>query len=390
MINYDLIYVLLSAVLTFLFPLFAIPVNLLGVVFFKKTRKVSIVLLALSFALVAYAWNPPVLADLYRHHTEMSVLKKYDFARLIEYSFRELNFLQVFTEFLVSKTGDYDLLQLLVTFVGYYEIFWMICNYAEKKEIRNTAIGLALVLAIVSLKFIDFASGLWFFFAIINLVLGLYLRHFNNTKKLHWLFYALALLSHVSVLFILVVVLLSDVLKSFKKASWLSLVVLFVVFSTIGFILNYLCTHFDFYFLTVLQKMYQSYFVGSRFSGIVLGWNLYTAIISIAFGVLVTIISRRVEKTDYNSLILLVSVSVLALILQSGIFTRFAIMILFMSLIPLMDIMNAKQLNRKKFLVALCFCLVAGLNTYRQIEQIVEYRLISTTVDSYFKEGDEL
>ncbi|MDO4747170.1 MAG: EpsG family protein [Candidatus Saccharibacteria bacterium] len=388
MINFDLIYVLLSAVLTFFFPLFAIPVNLLGVVFFKKTRKASIILLALSFALVAYAWNPPVAADLYRHHAEMSVLRNYDFARLIEYSFRELNFLQVFTEFLVSKTGNYDLLQLIITFIGYYEIFWMICNYAEKKEIRNTVIGLALILVIVSLRFIDFASGLWFFFAIINLVLGLYLRHFRNTKKLHWLFYVLALLSHVSVLFILVVVLLSEVLKSFKKASWVSLVILFVAFSTIGFILNYLCTHFDFYFLTVLQKMYQSYFVGSRFSGIVLGWNLYLALINIAFGVLVTVIIRRTEKTEYNSLILLVSASVLALILQSGIFTRFAIMVLFMSLMPLMEIVNAKQLSRKKLLVAICFCLVAGLNVYRQIEQIAEYKLISSTVDSYFEEGD--
>lgn len=389
MINFDLIYVLLSAVLTFFFPLFAIPVNLLGVVFFKKTRKVSIILLALSFALVAYAWNPPVAADLYRHHTEMSILKNYDFARLVEYSFRELNFLQVFTEFLVSKTGNYDLLQLLITFIGYYEIFWMICNYAEKKEIRNTVIGLALLLVVVSLRFIDFASGLWFFFAIINLVLGLYLRHFRDTKKLHWLFYVLALLSHVSVLFILVVILLSDFLKSFKKASWLSLIVLFVAFSTIGFILNYLCMHFDFHFLTVLQKMYQSYFEGSRFSGIVLGWNLYLALINIAFGVLVTVLFRRTEKTEYNSLILLVSASVLALILQSGIFTRFAIMILFMSLMPLMDIMNARQLNRKKLLVAICFCLVAGLNAYRQIEQIAEYKLISATVNSYFKEGDE-
>ena len=387
MISAEFIYVMISAAVTFFFPLFSIPLNLFGLVFLKKTRRVFAFLLALSLALVAYAWDPPVKADLYRHHLEMGTISGYSITQLFKHALKELNFIQIFTEFIVSKTGNHDFLQLVIVLLGYYEMFWIVCDYVEKKNIRSPVVAMALIILIVSLKFIDFASGLWFYFAVINFALGVYLKYFRNTKKLHYLFYVISILSHISLLYIVIMVLLMKVIAPFKKANWISLVVMFLVFSGIGFLIDYAYTHFDFYLVTVLEKMYQSYFLQGRLSGLIMGWNLYLAIINIACGVLVTVLYQRHEKNEYNSFILVAAVSSLALMLQSNVFTRFAFLIVLLAIIPFMEIMNVKILSRSKLLVILCFSIMVGLNVSRQVEQIKEYDLLNNVLDSIIETG---
>ena len=390
MISVDLAYVLVSVIITFFFPLFSIPINFFGLVFTKRTRKISIVLLALALALVAYAWTPPISADLYRHHLEMSSLGGFSISQLFEYSLKELNFLQVFTEAMVFRTGNNNFLQLIIVFIGYYEIFWIICDYAKKREIRNAIVALTLIVAIVSLKYIDFISGLWFNFAIINFAMGVYLKHIKNTKKLHYLCFVVSVLSHISVLYMLVVLLLVEKTNIFKKVSIIGIVTLFLAFSGIGFFLNYAYSNFDFHFVAVLQKMYESYFLQEKFNGANYGWNLYIAVVNISCSILVTVISRLKEKNQYNSFLLAATVSTLALMIQSGIFIRFVYLVVLLAIVPFMDIVNTKVLSKKKLLTIVCFCVLISLNTYRQIEQMREYDFINNVLNNYIGIGDEI
>ena len=360
--------------LTFVFPIPMIPLEVIGIIFERgKTRKFFGCLLAFSLAVIAYNWVPSESMDLYRHHQQTLSMANFDFEYLGALVAKNLKPLQYLIEFIVAQTGNYNLLQFIVAFCGYFEIFWLVCDLAEMKKIKRGPFTILMIYATLTLNYIGFISGLWFYLAVINVALSIYLSHFRKTKRLHLLFLVASACLHAGMLYMLLILLAFRKIKLFKKVNLPTMLIVIIAAMSFGVVLTLLQNLLgsEIAILDVASDKYENYFVnGAQYDSLHSGWNLITSILSILLGLFLGFWEqKRGKERDYGSFLVYFTIYILATILSATVFVRYGFLVILLSL-PLVADYWAKTFDRdKKLLLTLWILAVIIPRFYASVHQ---------------------
>ena len=369
------IFLAISMILTLFFPMLSIPLNIFGIIFTKgKIRKTYGFLLAFCLAIIAFIWVPDNTMDLYRHHQQVKALADFDVAQLGTYIKAELEPMHYLIKFFVAQIGSHNLLEFIVVFCGYSELFWLICDLAELKQIKKSTLILILVYAFSSIRFIDFISGLWFNFAMINIGLGVYLEFFRNTKRIQYVLYALAVCLHVSALYAVVLLILINKLRVFKKVRFSVLLILFLTMVSFGGVVLLINNLFgsDSSLVVLLNRMYNGYFVnGAQFDDLHTGWELYLSLVNmtLCFVLGFWYCKKGKIKNEYGSLLVYLTVSVATILIGAGVFIRFKTLLVIL-LLPIIIAYLDTVKNKAKILLFISgMILLTSLQLFRSYTQ---------------------
>lgn len=355
----------ITTILTILFPILSAPLSLFGLIFAKgKIRKCYGFLLALSLAIMAYIWIPDESMDLYRHQQQVRFLSDFDVGQLSVYIKSSLEPIHYLVKFIVAQIGDLGLLQFLVLLCGYFELFWMICDFAELKEIKRSEFLLLFLFAFISLRFVDFASGLWFNFALINTAMGIYLDFFKHKKYVQYGFYALAVFSHIGTLYMTIVMIIFSKFRIFRTVKLPVLISVFLLAFSFGSIVLFLNNIFganSSSIMTMMNSMYNSYFInGDRFNDFYTGWSFYFRIASIALCfVLAFWHNRKNILNEYSSFLIYSMIFIVGTMINAEIFARYGYLMVLLSL-PLITnfLRNSSSKKLRTFLIIFIVSLI--------------------------------
>lgn len=228
----------MSIIVSFLFiiaPFLTIPIILYSIIVDKKHSTIYAILLALAIAIIAYNFNPKTSQDLYRYYYLMEhQYSTLSFTEYIKVMFNNNKLLFIFFCYIISKIGNYKLLQSIIVFTGYFLVFYTILDYAKLKNIKVYKAILIIVLFMAIFYFIGFFSGLAQF---LGIAVGLYIFYLEYIKKkgkfIYKLLYILPMLIHVSLATLLIFrILLAFDNKKVKKYL-LALAILIILFPSL-------------------------------------------------------------------------------------------------------------------------------------------------------------
>lgn len=363
----SVVLLLVAVGITLLFPILSIPFSIFGLIFEKGwVRKCYGFLLAFSLAIIAFIWIPGNTTDLYRHHADVITLENGGIDSLSSFIGKNLEPAHYLMKFFVAQIGKKDFLQFFVVLIGYFEIFWMVCDFSEIKKTKRGLFLLMLIYAFSGLRFIGFASGLWFYLALINMSLGMYLAYFRKTKRIQWFFFILAICFHMGVLYMLVVVLLMYRLQFFKKVKISRIALVVFVALSFGAMIVLFNSIFDTgsAFGRIINRMYDSYFVnGDQYESLHSGWNLFLPLMnSVICFVLGFFASRKDDSERYDSCSVYLAIYIIVTIMVAGVFVRFGFLMVMMTL-PLME--KFFSTNKEKLSRLSVFLIIAVVGALR-------------------------
>ena len=199
----------MSIIVSFLFiiaPFLTIPIILYSMVVDKKHSTIYAILLALAIAIIAYNFNPKTSQDLYRYYYLMEhQYSTLSFTEYIKVMFNNNKLLFIFFCYIISRIGNYKLLQSIIVFTAYFLVFYTILDYAKLKNIKAYKAILIIILFMAIFYFIGFFSGLAQF---LGIAVGFYIFYLEYIKKkekfIYKLLYILPMLIHVSLATLLI------------------------------------------------------------------------------------------------------------------------------------------------------------------------------------------
>lgn len=357
----------INLALFILIPVLSIFILIFSIGITKKNRLIIFLLMAGILAIVAFYFNPRVEYDLYRHHKKMEIIRQYNFNEVKEFFVKnnEVEPLRILVMYLVSQaTTNNNILQLIITFIGYSIIFYMINDYAKIKNIKNWIVLFTTIFIFFSLYYVDFISNLWNHLAIIIFSLGIYLEYIKKkNKKICYLLYIITPLLHISMIIPLVLkIVFSYIYK--EKINKLNIIILFIILIVPFTLINILPNITDNYIILSIVKMYNNYFIeADKYETIYGGKNLILTISQLI--IYAYILFKTKEREKINNIAILYLLSVILLVIDAQIFSRFVFLIQLIS-IPILDNylndLNNKNIINKLFIVLLViFTITLGI-----------------------------
>lgn len=235
-------------ILIILVPFISIPFILFGAIYEGKRHPILYsILLSIPFALLAYNYVPDISKDLYRYYVEMKyIYEGMDLAGYLGVMFGNTKVLFNTIQFIFTKIGNYNLLPLAITLIGYSITFYIILDYLKICNCKRKYVALILFVFICVFYHINFISGLAQYLAISISFLAFYLEYVKNKKGIGYkLLYILPCVIHIT----MVMALFFRILMSFKfekiNKVYLVILIIYLIIPNIFLIFfsgNYLLT----------------------------------------------------------------------------------------------------------------------------------------------------
>ena len=373
----NILLIIISILATIFLPIISVFINIANFILIKKERKLYALLTAFSLGLIAYTWKPAIAYDLYRWQQEIRMFSYSDFSAVIQRVITDLEPLNYIIKYIISKTGNFNLVQFFISFIGYYEILWIIADYSKSKKINILPFTIGTIFILLSLKYIDFISGLWFNFAIINFALGIYLDYIKKTKRIHWIFYIISVLTHISTIYLFILLIINKTVRIKKNKK--AIIAAFLLSMLLGPILFFLDKHVNIYIIHYISKLYNVYFInGEQFDYLHSGVNFIYAIIRLIITLIIVYFERKNIK-NYNpklvTFILLTSASTSGILFHAKVYIRF-IFFIQLSAIPIFFSFLSKKNTYFKTLIISSIVLFSVLLIRMQYNQMKSSKLL--------------
>ena len=370
-------FIMLTLMFTIFLPILSLPLNVISFIISKKHKKIYALFTAISLAAIAYTWIPDNVYDLYRWHKEVMMFSNYSLEDLFEIIVIKYEPINYIIKYICSRLGDINLLQFIVTFLGYYGILWIISDCSKDKKIGSLYFGIISILIISSIGYINFISGLWFNFAIICFAIGVYIDYFKKSKYIRWVFYLVAICIHISTIYLLLILFITKIIKSKRYLS--VVIVSFILSLFIGPILLYLNDTFNLDLIHYIYNLYETYFINAnQFGNLHNGVNLYEAILKISICIIYIFITNNKLKKYNNQYLMYLSIiipSIIALVFNAKIMiVRYSFFIILILIPMIIDYYNQKKSKKYIFLI-IYICLLISFMTYRQFNSIKKANL---------------
>lgn len=329
-----------------LVPFLTVPLIFLGMVVDKKNVGVYAFLLALLFAILAYNFKPNELQDLYKYYYLMK--NQYfvmSFSEYMTIMFDNNKFLFIFICYIISKIGNYALLQFFIVLISYFIVFYTILDYAKIKNINIYKAIFMILVFIGVFYFINFFSGLAQFFGIAIGFLSFYLEYVKGKKRVGYkLLYLLPLFIHSSLIVVPILRLLMCFdFKKIRKYIYIAIGIL-IIYPSMVFLLIKIFQN-NIFLASLLSKA--SMYLVDNFKTWNFNYGKFAMILMVFYCIVYFITAKQMRKNigdKFCDAIQIILLTLLAFIQYFDIFTRFSnLAILFMNIY----ILQYLDLNRK-------------------------------------------
>lgn len=210
-----------ALLISLIIPPLGLPFGLLGIFIDRKNWRTYIFILALFMSILAYNYEPYNHTDLIRYFDFMRAIKSLPISQaLISGIYGETGLYGfTFISWMISKTGDFNLLQMVSTFVTYYIAFRITMIVGENFKVKNFHLLLYVLFILTSISFYSVVNNVRnvFAFSIISYAVfrDTYLRKKNVFT---FLLYIIPVTLHSSAILLIIIRLFLPLIKKNKLA----------------------------------------------------------------------------------------------------------------------------------------------------------------------------
>lgn len=365
-------------------PILALPFVVIGLKKDAKHRNVYYCIIAVFMALFSYCYRPVATEDLYRHHIDTMQYKDMGMEKLSKTISRNPEQLSVLYKYVISKTGNQDLLQFFTAIISYYILFYLLDGYTKKARKGNLFGKIGIWFFTLSgFHFLLITSGIFYTLALEIFSLGVYRDYVLKKKWSSYLLYLIPVFIHTCAVLPLVVLILFKLLKS--KFNLKNSLILVIVILSISFLLNVVVSSFNIPIVNELSNLYRSYFDNeeqwSGLHGSIVLITYLSRLVPVAIGY---ILSR--EKNQVSDFAMFTMVLVIALYFQTTFSIRYIHIVVLCGLPLLFESINHEKYGQFYSLMLYCLGIqqiifqvqqTAGLGRIDGIQRIFVTNLIT-------------
>ncbi|MBP5674788.1 EpsG family protein [Candidatus Saccharibacteria bacterium] len=352
----------------------------------KPVQKITFsILLGVLVGFFAYHLVPEPNFDIVRHQ---AITERYMAVDTIDGFFDlstriDLEIIPQFYSFLISKTGNLDLLQFFVVTAGFSMLFYILIDYKNKKELELKHFIPIFVVALFAQSLIYYFSGLYNYFAMSLFAFAFYLDYIKNRKVAPYILYVLLIFIHNSMLF---PVLLLALYKICGNKINIKTCVIFVGGAVlVPLILTYLVDSLGVTSLDPIRTTLNAYMTrNDDFSKFYTDANLIMDVLQYATVAITCFITRNnKENKKFRDFTILFMISSGLMLINSIVFIRFFSLVLYLGLIPMMDAIKNRAKGFRYLIAAIC--VTAVVSAVINIHKLYPYgynKLVQTRITS--------
>lgn len=355
-------------------PIFAAIISSFHILFSKKKKTIYFVIISFILAIIAYHYIPDLSEDLYRHHIDVFNISLLDNESIRYNLLNGTEQISYIIKYLISLTGNVNLLQFFITFIDYIIIFYIINKILEKYNISNLSYLLILGFTVCSFNYLTIMSNLWNTLALLIFSLGLYLEY--EEKKPKWLCYLIYLSTvfiHSSMVVPLVLILVFKLMG--EKINFKIITVIIIGIISLEPILDFMISNFNASIFLELKSFYNNYFLNEdNFS-----YLHTTSVLILYLSKLVPYIIAYFFIKKNNKMIdfsLIVTILILVLFMKSTFSIRFIPIVQLAGLPLLCEVFSKKNKQTNLIFILILIILLIGVIYYQYI-QIVNKNFIN-------------
>lgn len=240
-------------------PIMASPFLFLGLKKDKKHKNIYLVIIAIFVALFSYSYRPKPAEDLYRHHIDTMQYEEASVDVLAKEISQKPEQLSTIYKFVISKTGNQDLLQFFTSATSFFILFYLLSEYTEKnKDVKGWRLLGIWIFVLSGFHFIVITSGIFYTLALELFSLGVYLDYEKKKKFLRWVFYVMPMFIHTCAVLPFIILVLYKILGS--KINIKNVLILSGLIMSIGLLLMVIAPNIDLPIINELSNLYKWYF----------------------------------------------------------------------------------------------------------------------------------
>ena len=240
-------------------PIMVLPFLFLGLKKDKKHKNVYLIIIAIFVALFSYNYRPKSEEDLYRHHIDTMQYEDASVEVLAKDISQKPEQLSTVYKFIISKTGNQDLLQFFTSAMSFFILFYLLNEYTEKnKDVKGWKLFGIWIFVLAGFHFIVITSGIFYTLALEVFSLGVYLDYEKKRKVWGWTFYIMPMFIHTCAFLPFILILLFKILGS--KNNIKNILILVGLIMSIGFLLMVIAPNIDLPIVKELSNLYKWYF----------------------------------------------------------------------------------------------------------------------------------
>ncbi len=362
---------ILSSIGIMILPILSSILLLIGVIYSEKHRMIYMTGIAFILAIIAYRYIPSVEYDLYRHHLGVDRLKLMEFSSVLQYAISEFEIIKVFIMYVVAKLNNNDILQFMVSFLGYTMILFMIYDYTKRNNMNRWVMLLTMLYMLISLNYIHFISGLWNLLAMIIFALGIYMEYImKKTKIISYILYVIAPFIHISMLLPIFIKILCNLIAK-NKINIKSIIIISIIVVGPPLLASIFNRYINIPGITQLMKMYEGYFI----NGAELDSSLHktprmlieAATNFIIFGYAFIFMYKKKENCMYD-LSAIYFITTILLTINAGIFIRFIFLSQLIGIPLIMDYFSNVKINKIDSIVVYCIIIFVSIVGIQRIK----------------------
>ena len=260
-------------------------------IYYKKAKiKNVLCVYAIMLVVMAYFYEPPESADLYRIGQIMETLSQYNFKSFSKIFLINNSCPAAYCLYwLIGKVGNTNLLPAIVTLITYTIVFYILRRSSEMYGLGNQGVALILLFVMSTGNYLMVISNIRTMLAITLLCLCFFRESVLAQFKIwHIPLYILSALIHNLAFVLLIVRCLIFVISSNAKIRWKALSVIIFTIVSVYTVLNY-----EWLFDAVFEKALE-YLTGDYYSYV---WEYIIAFLALVLEVVaVTMYIRNREK----------------------------------------------------------------------------------------------
>ncbi len=199
--NSNSLTIILITTLFFFFPIISIPCLIIFFLFEKniKRKKYYAILIAIIISIVMYYFVPDISKDLYRYYIIMRRFANMPFNVFLAYITNSTEPLSNLYFYMISKTGNNNLIMIITTLISYGLIYAVLFNHQEKTKLSNFDFNIVFIFMLSVFYLVDDITGIRFCLARLILFWTLYQDLFKGKKNMTiLLLYPISILIHTS------------------------------------------------------------------------------------------------------------------------------------------------------------------------------------------------
>lgn len=331
---------------------------------FKKNIAIYIaIIIAAIPAIIGYFWTPRQGYDLYEYYSWMQKMNTFNMQDLVSYFIYRGEPIVMLYFYVIAKIGNFQLLQVLPTFLFYFIAFYMLIDYAKQKEISYKKVALVAIVLIALVEYIYIMGCFRYTLAYIIFALALYLNYMKKKKGIGIaLLYIIPCFIHLSAFIFLALRIIALIKNKKVLIAIISIIAVVLIFPQpfVEFAKQILGEN------SLINKI-NYYFIESR-SEIQLSLQYFFRIAQNLFLILISLYYDWRHKKenpfkDYNKFLNLMLIVVILSTPYQAMLVRFTDMLLMLMLLKMLALLHSLKEKKEKcfFYGCLWLFIIAGI-----------------------------